>query len=52
MLILNEVIPKQSFRSGVKTQPTNAKAHYNFANVLREDKKVEEAIKHYKIALK
>merc|ERR1712141_191063 len=29
----------------------NAKAHYNLANVLREEKNVKQAIKHYRIAL-
>lgn len=34
------------------TLPQNAKLHYNFANFLRESEQQENAIKHYKEALR
>eukprot|EP00794_Sanderia_malayensis_P020407 gene20407-22420_t len=40
------------FKSGVETLPWNAKVHYNYANFLRDSNKTEDAIKHYKIAVK
>ncbi|XP_071942177.1 protein O-mannosyl-transferase TMTC1-like [Antedon mediterranea] len=40
------------FRSGVETLPHNAKAHYNYANYLKDVHRTEEAIHHYKITLK
>ena len=52
MYIIINNVSNFNFRSGVKTQPNNAKGYYNFANVLREEKNVEQAIRHYKIALK
>lgn len=39
------------FRSGVETLPHNAKAHYNFANFLKDVGKNSEAIQHYEAAL-
>jgi len=43
---------KALFKSGLKTQPWNAKMHYNFGNVLKEEGQTREAIKHYKTALR
>ncbi|XP_074126747.1 protein O-mannosyl-transferase TMTC1 isoform X4 [Sminthopsis crassicaudata] len=40
------------FRSGVETLPHNAKVHYNYANFLKDQGRNEEAIYHYKTALK
>ena len=40
------------FRSGVETLPHNAKAHYNYANFLKDVGRDEEAILHYETALK
>ncbi|CAK1577847.1 unnamed protein product [Parnassius mnemosyne] len=39
-------------RSDLVTLPQNAKLHYNFANFLRETEQQENAIKHYKEALR
>lgn len=39
-------------RSGLKTQPSNAKAHYNYANVLKEDGQSRLAVRHYREALR
>jgi len=39
------------FRSGVETLPHNAKAHYNFANFLKDVGRSEEAIFHYERSL-
>ena len=41
-----------SYRSGLKTVPNNAKIHYNYANVLKEEGRLSEATKHYKEALR
>ena len=50
---LNEMFLSLYFlRSGLKTQPWNAKMHYNFGNVLKEEGQTREAIKHYKTALR
>lgn len=40
------------FRSGVETLPHNAKAHYNYANFLKDVGRDKEAIIHYGTALK
>uniref|UniRef100_H2ZTZ2 dolichyl-phosphate-mannose--protein mannosyltransferase n=1 Tax=Latimeria chalumnae TaxID=7897 RepID=H2ZTZ2_LATCH len=40
------------FRSGVQTLPHNAKVHYNYANFLKDQGRNEEAIFHYKTALR
>lgn len=40
------------FKSGVVTLPHNAKAHYNYANYLKDDNRTKEAINHYKSAVK
>lgn len=41
------------FRSGLKSQPENAKVHYNYANVLKENGQQNvQAIKHYREALR
>ncbi|XP_033101692.1 protein O-mannosyl-transferase TMTC1-like isoform X2 [Anneissia japonica] len=40
------------FRSGVEILPQNAKAHYNYANYLKDVHRTEEAIHHYKKTLK
>ncbi|XP_059582472.1 protein O-mannosyl-transferase TMTC1 isoform X4 [Alligator mississippiensis] len=40
------------FSSGVKTQPHNAKVHYNYANFLKDQGRHNEAIYHYKTAVK
>ena len=42
----------RTHRSGLKTLPTNAKVHYNYANVLKEDRKIQPAIWHYRQALR
>ncbi|XP_049865202.1 protein O-mannosyl-transferase TMTC1-like [Pectinophora gossypiella] len=39
-------------RADLVTLPQNAKLHYNFANFLRETEQQENAIKHYKEALR
>ena len=40
-------------RSGLKSQPENAKVHYNYANVLKENGQQNvQAIKHYRQALR
>ncbi|XP_058138973.1 protein O-mannosyl-transferase TMTC1 [Dasypus novemcinctus] len=40
------------FRSGVETLPHNAKAHYNYANFLKDAGRDREAISHYRAALR
>ncbi|KAL4624987.1 transmembrane and TPR repeat-containing protein 1 [Arapaima gigas] len=40
------------FRSGIQTLPHNAKVHYNYANFLKDCGRNQEAIHHYKCALK
>ncbi|XP_022794710.1 transmembrane and TPR repeat-containing protein 1-like isoform X1 [Stylophora pistillata] len=40
------------FRSGIETLPHNAKAHYNFANFLKDAGRAKEAIYHYETALR
>ncbi|XP_063073013.1 protein O-mannosyl-transferase TMTC1 isoform X1 [Engraulis encrasicolus] len=40
------------FRSGIQTLPHNAKVHYNYANFLKDCGRNEEAIHHYKTALR
>ncbi|XP_047194504.1 protein O-mannosyl-transferase TMTC1 isoform X5 [Hippoglossus stenolepis] len=40
------------FRSGIQTLPHNAKAHYNYANFLKDSGRHEEAIHHYTTALR
>ena len=39
-------------RSGIETVPNNAKAHYNYANFLKDANRREEAIFYYRAALK
>ncbi|XP_047194502.1 protein O-mannosyl-transferase TMTC1 isoform X2 [Hippoglossus stenolepis] len=39
-------------RSGIQTLPHNAKAHYNYANFLKDSGRHEEAIHHYTTALR
>ena len=40
------------FRSGLKTVPGNAKVHYNYANLLKEEGKLKLAANHYNQALR
>ncbi|KAG7455920.1 hypothetical protein MATL_G00246240 [Megalops atlanticus] len=40
------------FRSGIQTVPHNAKVHYNYANFLKDQGRNQEAIHHYKTALR
>ncbi|XP_055506292.1 protein O-mannosyl-transferase TMTC1 isoform X2 [Leucoraja erinacea] len=40
------------FRSGVQTLPLNAKVHYNYANFLKDHGRYDEAVYHYKTALR
>ncbi|XP_067907107.1 protein O-mannosyl-transferase TMTC1 isoform X2 [Heterodontus francisci] len=40
------------FRSGVYTLPLNAKVHYNYANFLKDYGRHDEAVYHYKTALR
>ncbi|KAM4883343.1 LOW QUALITY PROTEIN: protein O-mannosyl-transferase TMTC1-like [Thomomys bottae] len=40
------------FRSGVETLPHNAKVHYNYANFLKDQGQNQEAVYHYRTALK
>ncbi|CAH3117107.1 unnamed protein product [Porites lobata] len=40
------------FRSGVETLPHNAKAHYNYANFLKDVGRSKEAVHHYETALR
>ncbi|CDQ97821.1 unnamed protein product, partial [Oncorhynchus mykiss] len=40
------------FRSGIQTLPHNAKVHYNYANFLKDRGRHQEAIHHYKTALR
>ncbi|KAM4881025.1 protein O-mannosyl-transferase TMTC1-like [Thomomys bottae] len=40
------------FRSGVETLPHNAKVHYNYANFLKDQGRNQEAVYHYRTALK
>ncbi|XP_036374114.1 protein O-mannosyl-transferase TMTC1-like [Megalops cyprinoides] len=40
------------FRSGIQTVPHNAKVHYNYANFLKDQGRNQEAIYHYKTALR
>lgn len=39
------------FRSGVKTLPHNAKAHYNYANYLKDKGSMAAATDHYQVAV-
>lgn len=39
------------FKSGVSTLPHNAKAHYNYANFLKDVGRSAEAVQHYKEAV-
>uniref|UniRef100_A0A8C7G7L7 Transmembrane O-mannosyltransferase targeting cadherins 1 n=1 Tax=Oncorhynchus kisutch TaxID=8019 RepID=A0A8C7G7L7_ONCKI len=39
-------------RSGIQTLPHNAKVHYNYANFLKDRGRHQEAIHHYKTALR
>ncbi|XP_077999994.1 protein O-mannosyl-transferase TMTC1-like [Glandiceps talaboti] len=39
------------FKSGVHTLPHNAKAHYNYANYLKDTGQSHDAIKHYRTTL-
>ncbi|EFX75765.1 hypothetical protein DAPPUDRAFT_17386, partial [Daphnia pulex] len=38
-------------RSGLRTLPNNAKMHYNYANVQKDDGRWETAIDHYRTAI-
>ena len=38
-------------RSGLHTIPHNAKIHYNYANYLKDNGKISEAITHYRNAV-
>uniref|UniRef100_A0A3B1K0Q0 dolichyl-phosphate-mannose--protein mannosyltransferase n=1 Tax=Astyanax mexicanus TaxID=7994 RepID=A0A3B1K0Q0_ASTMX len=40
------------FRSGIQTLPHNAKVHYNYANFLKDRGQNEQAMHHYKTALR
>lgn len=40
------------YRSGVETLPHNAKAHYNYANFLKDVGRSKEAVHHYETALR
>ncbi|XP_072124080.1 protein O-mannosyl-transferase TMTC1 isoform X2 [Mobula birostris] len=40
------------FRSGMQTLPLNAKVHYNYANFLKDYGRHDEAVYHYKTALR
>lgn len=40
------------FLSGVKSQPQNAKVHYNYANFLKDDGKIQQAIAEYEQAIR
>ncbi|CAB1445425.1 unnamed protein product, partial [Pleuronectes platessa] len=40
------------FQSGIQTLPHNAKAHYNYANFLKDSGRHKEAIHHYTTALR
>ncbi|XP_062238899.1 protein O-mannosyl-transferase TMTC1 isoform X3 [Platichthys flesus] len=40
------------FKSGIQTLPHNAKAHYNYANFLKDSGRHKEAIHHYTTALR
>ncbi|XP_062559276.1 protein O-mannosyl-transferase TMTC1-like [Armigeres subalbatus] len=39
-------------RSGLRTLPHNAKMHYNFGNFLRDSSQAEQAVAHYREALR
>ena len=39
-------------RSGIEILPHNAKAHYNYANLMKDTGKTDEAIQHYKTAIR
>eukprot|EP00795_Rhopilema_esculentum_P003214 gene3214-1530_t len=40
------------FRSGVAVIPHNAKVHYNYANFLKDSNRTDEAIYHYRVAVR
>ncbi|XP_013381670.1 transmembrane and TPR repeat-containing protein 1-like [Lingula anatina] len=40
------------FTSGLETLPHNAKVHYNYANMLKDWGRIEQAIHHYRTALR
>lgn len=40
------------FRSGLRTLPHNAKMHYNFGNFLRDSSQSDQAVAHYREALR
>ncbi|CAC5354899.1 TMTC [Mytilus coruscus] len=40
------------FKSGVKTLPNNAKVHYNYANLLKDNGHIEDAIHEYQLAIR
>uniref|UniRef100_A0A1X7VL19 dolichyl-phosphate-mannose--protein mannosyltransferase n=1 Tax=Amphimedon queenslandica TaxID=400682 RepID=A0A1X7VL19_AMPQE len=40
------------FRSGVETLPHNSKAHYNYANYLKDTGQTDSAVHHYREAIK
>ncbi|KAH9395562.1 Transmembrane protein [Tyrophagus putrescentiae] len=40
------------YRSGILNVPSNAKAHYNYANLLRDQGHLEEAMEHYQTAIR
>ena len=39
-------------RSGLRSLPTNAKMHYNYANLQKDEGHLERAIDHYRQAIK
>ena len=41
-----------SRRSALYDNPDNAKVHYNYANFLKDSHRNDEAIEHYRLALK
>jgi len=50
-LLLLSILRSNFCRSGVETLPHNAKAHYNYANFLKDVGRSEEARYHYETAL-
>ena len=39
-------------RSGIKALPHNAKMHYNYANLMADEDKIDCAIYHYEMAVR
>ncbi|XP_052088184.1 protein O-mannosyl-transferase TMTC1-like [Mytilus californianus] len=40
------------FKSGVRKLPNNAKVHYNYANLLKDNGHIEDAIQEYQVAIR